>query len=64
LQAGKNIAHALIIQHPGSYQYFVTPSYYTEVAFRDQVQRHTRYFVRNYHPPIADIRIAIQSFQI
>ena len=24
----------------------------------------TRYFVRGYHPPIPDIRIAIQSFQI
>ena len=25
---------------------------------------YTRYFVRNYHPPIPDIRIQIQSFQI
>ena len=24
----------------------------------------TRYFVRSYHPPISDIRIKIQSFQI
>ncbi len=64
LQQEKNIAHSLTIDHPVSFTLFISPFYYTEVSFRNQVQKHTRYFVRNYHPPIPDIRIAIQSFQI
>jgi hypothetical protein len=64
LQQEKNIAHSLTIDHPGYITLFIPPFYYTGVSFHNQVQKHTRYFVRNYHPPIPDIRIAIQSFQI
>ncbi|MFZ1800744.1 MAG: hypothetical protein WAU24_12835 [Chitinophagaceae bacterium] len=35
------------------------PGLYSSIA-----STHTKYFVRSHHPPIADIRIYIQSFQI
>lgn len=38
--------------------------YNTDVLSATQTIPHLNYFVRNYHPPISDIRIAIQSFQI
>jgi hypothetical protein len=40
-----------------SYNYFLT-LFISPVIIKD------RYFARNYHPPISDIRIALQSFQI
>ncbi len=40
-------------------------SYYSaEILFTSKIKSNTRYFTRSYHPPIPDIRIAIQSFQI
>lgn len=40
-------------------------SYYSaESLFTSKIKSNTRYFTRSYHPPIPDIRIAIQSFQI
>ncbi len=35
-----------------------------DVFFFSQASPDIKYFVRSYHPPIPDIRIAIQSFQI
>jgi hypothetical protein len=41
------------------------PSFYQFDAFASSVYvPNTKYFVRSYHPPIPDIRISIQSFQI
>jgi len=34
------------------------------ISYPSQVNRAIKYYVRNYHPPIPDIRIAIRSFQI
>ncbi len=42
----------------------VSSFYNIDVLFTSQVTPHIKYFVRGYHPPISDIRIAIQSFQI
>jgi hypothetical protein len=42
--------------HPSFYKLFIL-SPYTQIS-------DIKYFVRSYHPPIPDIRIAIQSFQI
>lgn len=38
--------------------------YNIDVLFFSHVSPNIKYFVRSHHPPIPDIRIAIQSFQI
>ena len=43
---------------------FVSSFYNTDVLATSKTTASNKYFVRNYHPPILDIRIAIQSFQI
>lgn len=43
--------------------YFL-PFFSPDISYPSQANRVIKYYVRNYHPPIADIRIAIQSFQI
>ncbi len=41
------------------------PAYYTiNISYPSQVSTSNKYYVRGHHPPILDIRIAIQSFQI
>ncbi len=41
------------------------PVYYTiNISYPSQVSTSTKYYVRGHHPPIPDIRVAIQSFQI
>lgn len=43
----------------------IVPSFYQFDAFASSVYiPNAKYFVRSYHPPIPDIRISIQSFQI
>lgn len=43
---------------------FINFFYCYDVLFASQQTRSIKYFVRSHHPPIPDIRIAIQSFQI
>lgn len=43
---------------------FISSTNYQGVIFSSQVIPNIKYFVRSYHPPIPDIRLAIQSFQI
>ena len=43
---------------------FVSSYYNIGALFASQVTKSIKYFVRNHHPPIPDIRIEIQSFQI
>lgn len=43
---------------------FISSFYNIDVLFTSHVNTNSKYFVRNHHPPIPDIRIAIQSFQI
>lgn len=43
---------------------FISTFYYTDVLTADLQIPNTKYLVRSYHPPIPDIRLAIQSFQI
>ncbi len=43
---------------------FVSAFYNLDIVYTSQVDTRIKYFVRSYHPPIPDIRIAIQSFQI
>ena len=43
----------------------VLPSFYDiNIFYQSYVDTGINYFVRSYHPPISDIRLAIRSFQI
>jgi len=54
-----------IIINPLFFTVFIT-TYYSviDISHPSQVTTSIKYFTRSYHPPISDIRIAIQSFQI
>ncbi len=43
---------------------FLSSFYNSGILFQSLQTPAIKYFVRSYHPPIPDIRIAIQSFQI
>ncbi len=43
---------------------FLSSFYNSGVLFQSLETSAIKYFVRSYHPPIPDIRVAIQSFQI
>ena len=43
---------------------FISSFYNIDLLLTSQTQISSKYFLRSYHPPISDIRIAIQSFQI
>lgn len=43
---------------------FISSFYNVDVLATFKVTINIKYFVRSYHPPISDIRIAIQSFQV
>ena len=47
-----------------SFDALITTFYNINILTSFKAATSIRYFVRNYHPPIPDIRIAIQSFQI
>ena len=62
-QVDKSIPQSLTAINPVFFTTFIPSFYNTDPLFTSQ-SRSIKYFVRNYHPPILDIRIAIQSFQI
>jgi hypothetical protein len=53
-----------IALHPIFFTAFVSSFYYVDILYSSQINTSIKYFVRSYHPPISDIRIAIQSFLI
>lgn len=53
-----------IALHPIFFTAFVSSFYYVDILYSSQVNTSIKHFVRSYHPPISDIRIAIQSFLI
>lgn len=53
-----------VVFNPVFFTAFLASFYNTNILFSSQVVPNTRYFVRGHHPPIPDIRIAVQSFQI
>ena len=63
-QLDKTVPHTLTIVNPKFFNSCVVPYSTTAIFYTSRVSTSNRYFVRNYHPPIPDIRIAIQSFQI
>lgn len=60
----KSVPQTNGIISPVFYTAFIAAYYNITVPVHSQAKTSTRYFVRSYHPPIPDIRIAIQSFQI
>lgn len=63
-QTEKAIPAATTITNPVFATAFIATFYYTDIFYKSQVVEPIKYFVRGHHPPIPDIRIAIQSFQI
>jgi hypothetical protein len=59
----KSLPQSLTIIHPDFFIAFFDVYYNADLPPNDIV-RNIKQFVRSYHPPIPDIRIAIQSFQI
>lgn len=63
-QIDKSIPNSVSIIHPVFFTAFVAVYYNITLLLHTNVVRDIKPFVRNHHPPIPDIRIAIQSFQI
>ncbi len=63
-QTDKLLPNAVTIIHPVFFTAFVAVYYNITLLPYTNVVRDIKPFVRNHHPPIPDIRIAIQSFQI
>ena len=63
-QTEKAVPQGNIIVSPIFFSAFIASYYNIDIFSYAQIVENTRYFLQNYHPPIADIRIAIQSFQI
>lgn len=62
-QLDKSVPHSLNILHPNFLISYFDAFYYVDLPSFDIV-KDIKQFVRSYHPPISNIRIAIQSFQI
>lgn len=63
-QLDKTIAQVNATVHPVFFTTFIVIYYNPDLILFSQRSVSTKYFVRSHHPPIPDIRIAIQSFQI
>jgi hypothetical protein len=63
-QLDKSVSQGVNIVHPVFFTAFLTSFYKINLLHPSDVVIDTKHFVRSYHPPIPDIRIAIQSFQI
>lgn len=63
-QLDKTIAQGYATVNPVFYATFIAAYYDLDFILFPQRSVSIKYFVRSHHPPIPDIRIAIQSFQI
>ncbi len=63
-QTDKSVPQSGGIVSPVFFTSFLISFYNSNIFNTSQVTGNIKYFVRSYHPPIPDIRIAIQSFQI
>ena len=63
-QADKAIPQVNVLINPVSFAAFFSSFYSRDTVFLSQATPNKKYFVRGHHPPISNIRIAIQSFQI
>lgn len=60
----KSVPYSFSLVHPVFFTAFVAAYYNISLLPYTDVVKDIKQFVRSYHPPIQDIRIAIQSFQI
>ena len=63
-QLDKSFPNSLNAIHPIFFAAFLSSFYKVVLLHHSDVIIDNKYFVRSYHPPIPNIRIAIQSFQI
>ena len=63
-QADKALPQSLSLVHPLFFTAFVSAFYNSDILTTSSAAKDIKHFVRSYHPPIPNIRIAIQSFQI
>lgn len=63
-QTEKAVPQAIVLMNPLFATAFIATFYPTNIFYKSQVTEPIKYFVRGHHPPIPDIRVAIQSFQI
>ena len=63
-QVDKNIATSFSLINPLFFTSFLASYYNIDILSSNNRISEIKYFVRSHHPPIPDIRIAIQSFQI
>lgn len=63
-QIDKNIATSFSLINPLFFTSFLTSFYNIDILSSKNRISEIKYFDRSHHPPIPDIRIAIQSFQI
>ncbi len=63
-QVDKAIPQPVTAINPVFFTTFISSFYNIDVLFSFQQNVSIKYFARSHHPPIPDIRIAIQSFQI
>jgi hypothetical protein len=63
-QQDKAIAQTLSIINPTFFTTLIASFYNIDILLSAGVDSPVKYFIRSHHPPIPDIRIAIQSFQI
>ncbi|RYY47107.1 MAG: hypothetical protein EOO06_13110 [Chitinophagaceae bacterium] len=60
----KSVPSPVSLVHPVFFTAFIATYYSFNIFPQTDVVRDIKPFVRSYHPPIPDIRIAIQSFQV
>lgn len=63
-QVDKNVATSFSLISPVFFTSFFASFYNIDILSSTNRISDVKYFVRSHHPPIPDIRIAIQSFQI
>ena len=63
-QQDKAIAPPISLTNPTFFTAFTSSFYDIDILLSTGADLHIKYFVQRHHPPIPDIRIAIQSFQI
>lgn len=63
-QTDKSLPHLAPFVSPVFFSSFITSFYSTDISYSSPARKSVRYFVSDHHPPIPDIRIAIQSLQI
>jgi len=63
-QLDKSVPPTVNIIHPVFFLAFVSTYYNIDILPHTDIIKDIKPFVRSHHPPIPDIRIAIQSFQI